>query len=330
MPLAIACLRRFYQETTTMQRNTLATPSVIALAALLALGLAACNGGAEPAGDVAATTPAEVADRPGESTTAFPTDGPEVVDLVDSEDPVALVAAELAARERELALREAAVAASETRAARASRPQPAPATWEPVAEPAAAPAPAPSVAPAPPPQPRRVSVHVPAGTALAVELVDGLSSETSEAGDFVEARLLDEVWADGRRALPAGTRLYGTVTEAQGLRRVGGRARLAVRFDRLELPDGSSAPASAGFAEEGRSETVRDAATIGGATAGGAILGRVVDRDHKKKATAIGAVVGAAVGTVVAARTQGEVIELLAGSTLRLTLEGGTTVEVAG
>jgi hypothetical protein len=141
----------------------------------------------------------------------------------------------------------------------------------------------------------------------------------------------EDVWADGRLAIPAGSTLHGSVIAAQGLRRVGGRARLALRFDTLELRSGGEAPVDATWERLGRRETRRDAATIGGSTAGGAILGRVIrDRDHRDRNTAIGAVVGAAVGTVIAARNNrnGE-IELGDGASLELVLADAVRVSVA-
>jgi hypothetical protein len=112
------------------------------------------------------------------------------------------------------------------------------------------------------------------------------------------------------------------VTEAVPLRRIGGRARLGVELDRLVLPDGTERPISAGFAEAGRSETGKDAATIGGAAAAGAILGRATaSRSDRKKATVIGSILGAAAGTVIASRTEGDEITIPEGTFVTLALD---------
>ncbi|HXT22407.1 MAG TPA: hypothetical protein VN923_16760, partial [Thermoanaerobaculia bacterium] len=148
----------------------------------------------------------------------------------------------------------------------------------------------------------------------------------------VSARVAENVYAGGELAIPAGSRLTGTVTDVQGLRKVGGRARLAVRFDSVELPNGTRAPIYAAWSQTGRNETGRDAATIGGSAAGGAVLGRVLSRGHRRdERTAQGAAVGAVIGTVIAARNQrnGQV-ELAAGTTLDLTLADSVRVTTRG
>jgi hypothetical protein len=240
-------------------------------------------------------------------------------DLADRE-------AELAAKEAELAEREAKVA----RAAAAPRPAPVRRASAPVRTSAPAPAPA----PAPrrdyeEPAPRRTTtVTVPAGTSLAASVLDGASSADAQVGDSVSARVAEDVWAGGELAIPAGSILRGEVTEAQGLRRIGGRSRLAVRFDSLELRGGDDVPVYASWSAEGKGETKRDAATIAGSTVGGAVLGRVIRSRDRDRNTAIGAAAGAAVGTVIAARSRGEEVQLPAGTVVDLTLSDSVRVVV--
>jgi hypothetical protein len=238
----------------------------------------------------------------------------------------------LAERERLVAEREAAVAQRE-----AARPAARPA----VRRAAPRPAPAPAVeryeepvyeAPVRSTRARSYdTVTVPGGTALEVALLDSLSSATAAPGDSVRARVASDVYEDGRVAIPAGSELAGVVSEAVPLRRVGGRARLGLEFDRLELPSGESVPISADYLAIGKSETGKDAATIGGATVAGAVLGREVgSRRHRDRSTAIGAVVGAAAGTAIANRTRGREIRLPAGTVLNVALDGSVAVRAAG
>ena len=118
-----------------------------------------------------------------------------------------------------------------------------------------------------------------------------------------------------------GSEVVGEVTEAVPLRKVGGQAKLAVRFTDLVLPSGSSVPIEASFVGQGRSETGRDAATIGGAAAGGAILGRVLNKGDRSKGAVIGAIIGAVVGTAVASRTPGEEVTIDEGAVVDLKLD---------
>jgi hypothetical protein len=167
-----------------------------------------------------------------------------------------------------------------------------------------------------------VTVTLPAGTVIDVAFVDSVASNESQVGDPVRVRVLGDIVQDGVAVIPAGSVVAGTVTEAVPLKKkIGGKARVGVEFTTLELPSGRTAAVHTTFAETGKSETKKDAATIGGATAGGAILGRMIEDDDKTKGTLIGAVVGAAAGTAIAAKTQGEEIVILSGTEVSLQLE---------
>jgi hypothetical protein len=162
------------------------------------------------------------------------------------------------------------------------------------------------------------------GTPIRLALTSGVSSQTSGVGDRVEAELSEAVLVDGQVALPQGALLSGRVTEAVPLRKVGGRSRLALAFESVRI-DGRDVPIAAFFAREGKSETPRDTATIVAGTAIGTILGNQAKKNDRGKI--IGGVVGAAAGTAVAAATEGEQIELPAGTELRLTLREPVVVE---
>ena len=326
--------------------RTRALSAVAALGLLPGLLIGGCRGGDATPQQTAETTLPQEAQRPPQGT-SWSADAPPTV----TGAPLGAVDPTAAERERQLAEREAAVAQREAEVARreaSTAPAPRRSTSPtrrtthrtsapaPRAEQTAArrdePAPArePEREPAPRPVRNVSRVTVPAGTTLAAEVTDGASSATSQVGDSVSARVSESVYAGGELAIPAGSRLSGTVTDVQGLRRVGGRARLAVRFDRVELPNGSEAPLYATWSAQGRNETGRDAATIGGSAAGGAVLGRVLSRGHRRgERTAQGAAVGAIIGTVIAARNnRGAAVELPAGTTLDLTLADSVRVTV--
>jgi hypothetical protein len=318
-----------------------------ALALLPALFTGGCRGGDGTPQQTASSTLPQETSRPPQGT-AWSADAPPLVtgapgQLGDDQTS-------LAERERQVAEREAAVAQREAEVAqRETAPAPAPrhtTTVRRTTRRASAPAPRPRQAettttagraepePAPAPRPAReiTRVTVPAGTTLTAEVTDGASSATAQVGDSVSARVAADVYAGGVLAIPAGSRLSGTVTDAQGLRRVGGRARLAVRFDSVELPNGTNAPIYAAWTAQGRNETGRDAATIGGSAAGGAVLGRVLGGGrHRDEHTAKGAVVGAILGTVIASRNnRGGEVELPAGTTVDLTLADSVRVTAEG
>jgi hypothetical protein len=184
------------------------------------------------------------------------------------------------------------------------------------------------VAPRPEPQPRTIFVTLPVETALAVEFLDGLSSETSVTGDPFLALVIDDVIRDGHVVVPAGAEVRGTVAAAVPQKKIGGQAQLALDFQQLTLPDGQRVDLMARLDEAGKKQTKKDAVTIGGSAAGGAILGRVLSKNDKTKGTAIGAVLGAAIGTAVASKNAGDPVVIEPGTTAELILEAPVQVAV--
>jgi len=155
------------------------------------------------------------------------------------------------------------------------------------------------------------------------------SSETSKPGDSFIARVNQAVMVGNQVAIPAGTEATGHVTEAVPTKKIGGQARLTLTFETLTLPGGGSTPLTATLTTEGKKQTTKDTATIGGATAGGALLGRVLAKD-KQKGTAIGAVVGAAAGTTIAATNESDPVNFAQGTIVPLTLQEPIFVVLTG
>ena len=232
---------------------------------------------------------------------------------------------ELAAREAELALqeREAELARREKELAmRASTATPkaaAPAKTPVKKEAVAAAAPEPVKPPAP------VPVVVPAGTELSLGLSTDLSTKTARVGDPVDARLASDLIVDGRRLVPAGSSVRGAVTEVvSGSNKVGGVPTLAMRFDRVELDNGTTIAISGHAVQQGASETGKDTAKIVGGAAAGAIIGHQIDDDKGK---IIGGLLGGAAGAVAAKKTGAEVA-MPAGTVIAVALDA--PFEVSG
>lgn len=173
-----------------------------------------------------------------------------------------------------------------------------------------------------------ILLTVPALTNLAVDLNDDLSSETSQAGDFVTATLVQDVIVDDLVALAAGSEIQGVITQVVPTRKFGGQAQLQLSFDRLITPAGDALPIVAVLELVGQRQKKKDAATIGGSAAGGAVLGRILNDKNRDQGTAMGAVVGAAIGAIVAANNKVDPVELPAGTPLVLTLDTPLTIEL--
>lgn len=170
------------------------------------------------------------------------------------------------------------------------------------------------------------TVTVPSGTVLTVRFLEGLSSHTSAPGEWFRAAVTQEVSAGGRVAVPDGSHVLGSVTDAHAANKIGGRAILSLRFHTLELPGGESVPISASFAQRGRSETPKDAAIIGGSTLGGVVLGEAIDEGE---GGIVGAIVGGIAGAVGAKRTRGRPVQVPAGTVMSIELTGPVTVTLA-
>ncbi len=288
------------------QRTTL-HGSLFSAAAVALLLVAGCSRSQTPRQDSGATPEAEAGGQPA-ATGATGEQSPD-----RRERELAEREAALAQREAELAARDGGSTPSRSSASGPEAASPAP------AETAGEPAPA-SAEPAP----QVVTLTVPAGTKLSIELLESLSSGTSTTGETFRARLASGVMAGGQAALPAGSVVYGTVTEAVPLKKFGGQPKLALTFDRIVLPSGATVALATPLLIEGKKQAGKDAAKIGGAAAAGAILGHQVDDDQGK---AVGAIVGGAIGTAIAAKT-GKDVEVPAGTVVEVALPRDVQVSV--
>lgn len=289
-----------------------ATPPARALAVGAAVALAL----------LAAGCGQKAADTNGESAQAT---------LDQRERELALREAEINLKEREeaLARREQAlgVKPDATDASKAQQPLPSTKVAEAVkAAPAKKPAPKKEAAPpkevkvvtppAPPPPPPPISV--PSGTQLTVALQQDLSSKTAQPGLPIEARVANSIVIDGRVAVPAGSRVLGTVTDViSGSRKIGATPTLGLSFDSLVLPDGERVRIAGELVEHGASEKGRDTAKILGGAAAGAVIGHQVKNSNTGKV--LGGLLGGAIGAVAAQKT-GTEVEIPTGTELTISL----------
>jgi hypothetical protein len=167
---------------------------------------------------------------------------------------------------------------------------------------------------------RPAPVIVPEGTTLPLVLETAMSSETSDSGDRVVARLAEDVRVGEKVVVPSGTELRGRVTAAVPSGRVKTRARLAFAFDTLVLEGEEHAIATRAIDITAGDTHNKDAATIGIGAGAGAIVGAIANGG---KGAAIGTLIGGAAGTGVVLTNTGKQVQLGSGShvTVRLTSE---------
>jgi hypothetical protein len=181
-------------------------------------------------------------------------------------------------------------------------------------------------APAAPPAPQYVEVTVPADSVIGLQIETALSSETAHVEDRVTARVTRDVRADGRVAIPAGSRVLGSVSIVDRGGRVKEQARLGVRFHTVILADGTELPLQTEtIVREGDSPAQASAAKIGGAAIGGAILGAILGGG---KGAAIGGAVGAGGGTAAVMASDRRAAKIAAGSPVTAKVLSPVTVTV--
>jgi hypothetical protein len=199
-------------------------------------------------------------------------------------------------------------------------PNSAPAT-EPVPEPLRAPE-----APPAPPEAQFEEVVLAASSVVGLQVDTALSSERARVEDRVDARVTRDVTSSGRVAIPAGSRVMGSVTLVERGGKVKERARLGVRFHTLVLADGREVPLrTEAIFREGDSPANESARKIGGAAIGGAILGAIMGGG---KGAVVGGAAGAAGGSAVVMAGDRNAATLPAGTVVTVRLSAPATIEV--
>ena len=178
---------------------------------------------------------------------------------------------------------------------------------------------APAMASAPPPveKPKPQPIVVPAGTVLTVRTQQALSSKTSQAGQTFLATLAQPVSVGGRRALPTGATVKGTVVSAKSKGKIKGEAELSLTLASISLGDHTYEIQTTPLSSTQKGKGKRTAATTGGGAAGGALIGGLAGGG---KGAGIGALVGAGAGFIGGAVTGNKQIEIPAESALSFTL----------
>lgn len=170
-------------------------------------------------------------------------------------------------------------------------------------------------------------VTIPAGTALRVRLEQAVGSDFSRVEQPVRAELARALVVNGETVVPAGSSVYGVVTEATRSGRVKGRARLGMRFHTLDSPwsDARHAIRTTSWVRQAPGTKKKDAAKIVIPAAGGGIIGGIVGG---KKGAAIGAATGGGAGTAVVMATRGPEVRLGRGSVVLVRLARPITLDV--
>ena len=170
------------------------------------------------------------------------------------------------------------------------------------------------------------SLAIPRNTILAVELLTPVSTDASQRGDRIQARVVEP-------SEYAGYIIDGHIAQVRRPGKVKGVAQLQLAFDQIRSPDNRVAQLHAELIEieplggdnepqvdseggvKGRDGTKDDAAKIGAASGVGAIIGAIAGGG---KGAAIGAIIGGGAGTAGTMTQRGKDIRLDRGQHLKI------------
>ena len=174
--------------------------------------------------------------------------------------------------------------------------------------------------------PVRRHLLITANSVIGLRVDTPVTTEDAVVEDDVEARVTRDVMVEDEVAIPAGTRVLGSVVLVEQTGQLRGSARLGVRFHTVVLDEIVEVPITTDTVyREGKGLGNDSAAKIGGAAVGGAILGALFGG---RQGAAIGGAAGAAGGTAAAMAGNGQPATLPAGSTLTIQLSHPATVTI--
>jgi hypothetical protein len=183
------------------------------------------------------------------------------------------------------------------------------------------------------------SIQVDSGTHILLSMINSVSTRQAVVGDRIYLETAFPVIANNKVVVPRGSWVTGTVTEVRRPQRMKGRAELAVRFDSLTLPNGTTrnfrsdlgaVDATTGSTLDREHSTVKapsdkkeNAGTVLVTTAEGAAIGTAVGAaaGHLGGGGLIGVAGGAAGGLISVLASHGPDAMLPRGSTVEMVLD---------
>ena len=167
---------------------------------------------------------------------------------------------------------------------------------------------------------------VSADSVIGLQVETTVSSAAAEVEDDVDARVTRDVMVGDRVAIPAGTRVRGSVVLVEQAGKLRGTPRLGIRFHTAIMDDGAELPiATETVYREGPARGSESTRRIGGAAVGGAILGAIFGG---RRGAAIGSAAGAAGGTAMAVAHNGPPASFPAGARVTIRLLNSAAVRV--
>jgi hypothetical protein len=117
------------------------------------------------------------------------------------------------------------------------------------------------------------TVTVPEGAVFTVRLNETVSSKKNNSGDKFTATVVEPVEVDGKVAIPKGSTVTGTVTDAKALGKIKGGAVLRLLLDSVTVGDSKYDIETTAVARSLKGKGKRTAEFTGGGAGGGALIG---------------------------------------------------------
>lgn len=179
-----------------------------------------------------------------------------------------------------------------------------------------------------------MSVTVPAGTKLLLNLKSTVNTKTAHPGDGVYLETTFPITANNRIVIPAGTYVQGVIDSVKRPGRVKGRAEVLFHFNTLIFPSGYTVAVPGALQDapdldngrvkdkegtvQAQGQKGKDAGTIAQPAATGTLIGGLT---HGGKGAAIGGLAGAGVGLAQVLLTRGDDIRIPQGTAVEMVLQ---------
>lgn len=160
---------------------------------------------------------------------------------------------------------------------------------------------------------------IPAGTMLAIRMIDSVDSQRDSVGQTFRASLDEPVFdRDGRTLVPRGSDVLVKLVDDLQSGKIEGRTVLTLDIVSLNVNGRDVNIDTTAITQESESRTGRSAKVIGGTAVLGTIIGAIAGGG---KGAAIGAASGAGVGTAAQVATKGQRVRIPSETRLTFTLQ---------
>ncbi|PWU03125.1 MAG: hypothetical protein C5B51_19470 [Terriglobia bacterium] len=161
-------------------------------------------------------------------------------------------------------------------------------------------------------------VELPAGTNLAIRMIDGVDSEVNRVGQTFAASLDEPVLLNGETVIPRGADVIVKLVDARESGKLAGRSELTLDLVSVRVNGRMVDVNTETVSRESSSRGSRTAKVAGGTAALGAVIGAIAGGG---KGAAIGAGAGAATGLGVEVLTRGQRVKIPSETRLSFVLE---------